>query len=145
LAQQLFGQVKKEDLVNKKIAVSAVVAAFLATSASAFAQDHNHHNDRGDGYGDRGYNQRDHDRGDSNVRWNDRAHHVNSRGAGLRHDLHKGARLPYEYRNNQYVVNDWRSHRLSAPPRGYHWVQTGGDYVLAAVATGLIAQILLNS
>ena len=34
---------------------------------------------------------------------------------------------------------------MSAPPRGYHWVQTGGDYVLAAIATGLIVQILLNN
>ncbi|MES1163856.1 MAG: RcnB family protein, partial [Rhizobacter sp.] len=28
--------------------------------------------------------------------------------------------------------------------RGYHWVQTGGDYVLVAIATGIIASILLN-
>jgi Ni/Co efflux regulator RcnB len=41
-------------------------------------------------------------------------------------------------------VNDWRSHRLSAPPRGYQWVQVGGDYVLVAIATGIIAQLLLN-
>ena len=33
---------------------------------------------------------------------------------------------------------------LSAPPRGYNWVQTGGDYVLVAIATGIIAQILLG-
>jgi Ni/Co efflux regulator RcnB len=43
------------------------------------------------------------------------------------------------------VVNDWRGHRLSAPPRGYQWVQTGGDYVLAAVATGVIMQIFLGN
>ena len=42
------------------------------------------------------------------------------------------------------IVNDWRGHRLSAPPRGYHWVQTGGDYVRVAIATGIIVQILLN-
>lgn len=66
------------------------------------------------------------------------------RGAGPDHNFRKGGRLPTEYRGKQYVVDDWRSHRLSAPPRGYHWVQTGGDYVLAAIATGVIAQILLN-
>ena len=32
----------------------------------------------------------------------------------------------------------------AAPPRGYHWVQNGPDYVLVAIATGIIAQILLN-
>ncbi|HVZ45703.1 MAG TPA: RcnB family protein [Ramlibacter sp.] len=66
------------------------------------------------------------------------------RGAGPDHEFHRGDRLPAEYRNRTYVVDDWRGHHLSAPPRGYHWVQTGGDYVLAAVATGVILQLLLN-
>jgi Ni/Co efflux regulator RcnB len=67
------------------------------------------------------------------------------RGAGPNHAFHKGERLPVEYRHRQYVVDDWRGHHLSAPPRGYHWVQTGGDYVLIAIATGLIVQLLLNN
>jgi len=49
------------------------------------------------------------------------------------------------YNNRQYVVDNWRSHRLSAPPRGHHWVQVGNDYVLAAVATGIIANIFLGN
>ena len=48
------------------------------------------------------------------------------------------------YRTRHYVVDDWRGHHLYAPPRGYHWVQSGGDYLLVAVATGIIASILLN-
>jgi Ni/Co efflux regulator RcnB len=43
------------------------------------------------------------------------------------------------------VVNDWRSHDLSAPPRGYHWVQTGPDYVLVAIASGIIFQLFLHN
>jgi Ni/Co efflux regulator RcnB len=43
------------------------------------------------------------------------------------------------------VVEDWPRHRLSAPPAGYHWVQTGSDYLLVAIATGVIAQLLLNN
>ncbi len=66
------------------------------------------------------------------------------RGAGPNHNFHRGDRLAYEYRSRTYVVDDWRGHRLSAPPRGYHWVQTGSDYVLVAIATGIIAQILLS-
>jgi Ni/Co efflux regulator RcnB len=42
------------------------------------------------------------------------------------------------------VVEDWRAYQLSAPPRGYHWVQTGGDFVLIAIATGIIASIFLG-
>jgi len=52
--------------------------------------------------------------------------------------------VPPEYRSRRYVVEDWRGHRLSPPPSGYHWVQAGGDYVLVAIATGIIAQLLLN-
>jgi Ni/Co efflux regulator RcnB len=66
-------------------------------------------------------------------------------GAGPNHDLRRGERLPSRYRTRQYVVDNYRMHRLSAPPRGYHWVQTGPDYVLVAAATGLIAQIVLSN
>lgn len=66
------------------------------------------------------------------------------RGAGPDHAFRRGGRLPSDYRGRQYVVDDWRGHHLSSPPRGYHWVQTGADYVLVAVATGIIAQVLLG-
>lgn len=66
------------------------------------------------------------------------------RGAGPDHNFYRGGRLPNEYRNRQYVVDDWRGHHLTAPPRGYHWVQTGSDYVLVAIATGVIMQLLLG-
>lgn len=69
---------------------------------------------------------------------------VADRGVGPDFRYHRGDRLPPQYRDRQYVVDDWRGHRLSAPPRGYHWVQSGGDYVLVAIATGVIATILLN-
>ena len=67
------------------------------------------------------------------------------RGAGPNHNWYRGSRLPPEYRSRQYVVEDWRGHRLSPPPRGYYWVQSGSDYLLVAIATGVIAQLLLNN
>ncbi|WP_325072750.1 RcnB family protein [Paraburkholderia acidisoli] len=60
-------------------------------------------------------------------------------------DWHKGERLPGEYRDRNYVVDDWHGHGLSAPPRGYHWVGVNGDYVLAAIATGLIANVVISA
>ena len=66
-------------------------------------------------------------------------------GAGPDRDFYRGGYLPREYRSRQYVVDDWRGHHLRQPPRGYHWVQTGGDYVLAAIATGVITAIILNA
>ena len=67
------------------------------------------------------------------------------RGAGPNHDWQRGYRVPPQYRSHHYVVNDWRGHHLSAPPRGYHWIQNGGDYLLVAIATGVIASMVLNS
>jgi Ni/Co efflux regulator RcnB len=58
--------------------------------------------------------------------------------------LRDGGHVPPQYRSHQYVVNDWRAHRLSRPPHGHHWVQVGGDYVLVAITTGVIMQLLLN-
>ncbi len=39
---------------------------------------------------------------------------------------------------------DYRAHHLRHPPRGYEWREVNGRYVLAAVATGVIASIILN-
>ena len=49
-----------------------------------------------------------------------------------------------EYRT-RYVVTDWRRDRLREPPRGYHWVRSdNGDFLLVAITTGVIVDLLLN-
>ena len=40
---------------------------------------------------------------------------------------------------------DYRTHHLRTPPRGYEWRQVDGNYVLAAVATGVIASAIVAS
>lgn len=58
-------------------------------------------------------------------------------------DWHRrGGRLPNDYRDRQYVVDDWRGYDLQPPPRGYHWVGVGGEYMLVGIASGVIAQII---
>jgi Ni/Co efflux regulator RcnB len=74
-----------------------------------------------------------------NDRRDDR-HFYNARSPEFR----RGGYLPRELRGEQYVVTNWRSHRLAAPTRGYEWVQVGPDYVLAAIATGVIANLILR-
>jgi Ni/Co efflux regulator RcnB len=156
--------------MNKKFLMPALLAAIFAASVPALAQDRGQYNGerrdgnwqqqrtqdgsrgddsrrddyrRGDGRRDdrRGDYRRDDNRRDYQARSDDRRYS----GAGPNHDLRRGARLPSSYHHRQYVVDNWRAHRLSAPPRGYHWVQAGDDYVLAAIATGIIAQIMLNN
>lgn len=56
----------------------------------------------------------------------------------------RGGRLPARYRHDRYVVRDWHSHRFQRPPRGYHWVNVGSDYLLVGIATGVILQAILR-
>ena len=53
-----------------------------------------------------------------------------------------GQRMPSYYRSNQYVVSNYGQYGLRAPPRGYHYVRSGNDVVLAAVAGGLITAVI---
>jgi len=129
--------------------VFALMAILLTTGQFAFAKNDK---DKGDRH-DRGRNEHS-QRGNQSERqdrgWKYSGHEYHfegrdKRGAGPAHQFHRGERLPIEYHNRYYVVDDWRGHRLNAPPRGYHWVQAGGDYVLVAIATGIIVQLLLNN
>ena len=56
----------------------------------------------------------------------------------------RGSYLPSYYRGHGYVVNDYYRYQLRPPPRGYYWYRTGNDYVLAAIATGLIFDVIAN-
>lgn len=70
-----------------------------------------------------------------------RGHHDNGKHKGWK----KGERLPAIYLERRYYVEDYRHHHLAPPPRGHRWVRTDdGKYVLIAVATGIIADILLH-
>jgi Ni/Co efflux regulator RcnB len=127
--------------------LTASVLAFAMTlPAVSMAQQHDDHghDDRGGDHGQPMRNAPEPHRGAPQRSMPARDMHADARGAGPDHAFMRGGRLPQNYRSNQYVVDDWRGHHLTAPPRGYHWVQTGADYVLVAVATGIIAQILLN-
>lgn len=53
-----------------------------------------------------------------------------------------GQQMPHYYRSNQYVVSNYGQYGLRAPPRGYHYVRSGNDVVLAAIAGGLITAVI---
>ena len=148
----------------KSRTIVLALAASLGLSSLSFAQGYDR--DRGDnnrqGYqqrdqdrhGDRGgYQNRDNDRGHGGYDRRDRRDEMGHRGDDRADRYYYGARgpewrrgghIPPQYRSRQYVVEDWRGHRLHQPPHGYQWVQVGGDYVLVAIATGIIAQLLLT-
>lgn len=139
-------------------ALTGLVIALLASNEMAFAQGkgRNDRDDRGRGeQRERGGppGQRDNNNGrgpDRNDNRRDLPGRGNverrgdERGAGPNHSFYRGDRLPPEYRHRQYVVEDWRGHNLRAPPRGYHWVQNGADYLLVGIATGMILELFLS-
>jgi Ni/Co efflux regulator RcnB len=106
----------------RKAFAFATLAAVLLSGGISFAQDH--HDDPHD----------DH---------HDNNHHDNH--AYVRHDeWRKGYRMHQEDWNRGERV-DYRQYHLHAPPRGYEWRQVDGNYVLAAVATGVIASVIAAS
>jgi Ni/Co efflux regulator RcnB len=133
-------------MMGLKLSAVFILALAAATAAPAFAQ--------GDGdaaareQNDRMLRraQRQSGRGDLASAVNDpnRDYRAEARAARPDGGWRRGDRLPQEWRHRNYVVDDWRAHHLRQPPRGYEWVQDGGDYILVAVATGIIAEILLN-
>lgn len=59
--------------------------------------------------------------------------------------FHRGGYLPHEYRQRPYYVTNWNAYpHLYAPPYGHQWVNVDGEFLLVALATGLIANALLN-
>lgn len=59
-------------------------------------------------------------------------------------EWHKGARINHDDWQRGEAV-DWHSHHLRQPPRGYEWREVDGNYVLAAIATGVIASVIVAS
>ena len=60
----------------------------------------------------------------------------------VRHDeWRKGAKIRDEdWQRGEHV--EYRDAHLRAPPHGYEWRRVDGNYVLAAVATGVIASVV---
>lgn len=64
----------------------------------------------------------------------------------VRHDeWKKGYHMRSEDWNRGERVDNYRDYHLSAPPRGYEWREVDGNYVLAAVTTGVIASVIAAS
>ncbi|WP_049622159.1 RcnB family protein [Frateuria defendens] len=141
--------------MKKQLGTLFVCAAMLASSPALLAQSHGqghgHGNDngydddqdRGHGHGhghdkDRGYDRDDHGHGPPGVVY--RGFHDRGRHEGW---YKRGGRVPPEFLGPRYVVTDWRYAHLREPPRGYHWIRSdNGDFLMVAIATGIIVDIL---
>ena len=135
-----------------KALILALAATVMVTAAPAIAQpDHRDHRDAQSDHRDDG-DQRDNggyhgDRHDNGGYRHDNGRH---RGWGQDynggdHQWRRGERMGYnDWRGAQHV--DYRQHHLRRPPHGYEWRQSSnGNYILAAVASGLIASIIMDA
>lgn len=131
-----------------------IAGLLFAGSGIALADnDHGRGHDRGDRHGhydrDRDRGHRDWDRRDWGRRdhWRgpDRGWHDDRRYyyGGHYRPHHRWARGE-RYYGPVYVVNDYRYYRLRPPPYGYRWVRDDGGYLLVAVGTGIILDMVLN-
>jgi Ni/Co efflux regulator RcnB len=143
--------------MKSKAIVCAIAAASLGFASLSFAQGYDARGPRGEapqsqgfrvaGPGDRYVQARvyapDYNRGQRGF--DRRQARDDRRYEAQRSQYYRGGRIPNEYRGRQYVVNDWRGRHLQAPQPGQQWVQAGADYALIAIATGVIAQLILNN
>jgi Ni/Co efflux regulator RcnB len=152
----------------KLISRLLIALALLSTGSLAMADQHhgknNHHDSqrssshRGDdhkrGHGDHYRSDRDHDR----RHFSDRHRYRHLPPHYYRHNYRHGYRYPaprYVVRHNRwarghryygpnYVVSNYGHYRLRQPPRGYHWIRADNNYLLVAIATGVILDIALH-
>ncbi|HTM28530.1 MAG TPA: RcnB family protein [Rhodanobacter sp.] len=139
-----------------------VAALLLGTGSYALAGptpgDHDRrgqyssHNDhrRGGGHDRHARYDRHQSRYDRHGRYDHPRYH-NDRRTVVYHDNWRPARGPghwrrgYRYSGPTYVVRDYGYYRLRQPPRGYRWVRAdNNDYLLVAIATGIILDIALR-
>lgn len=88
--------------------------------------------------GSRGYESRDNGpRGDQSRNGGEYSHNSHN------DEWQRGGKVPNNYFHETYYVDNWHNRAgLYEPPRGYRWLDIDGNYVLAAVATGIISAIL---
>jgi len=56
----------------------------------------------------------------------------------------RGHRMTSAERRHMRDVRDYHRYRLSAPPRGYRWVQVDNDFLLIGSVNGVIANIVIR-
>ena len=127
-----------------KSAAIAVIAGTFALGGAASAQSyHDGHHDRG--HYDTGYH-RGHDRDRGHYSGYYRSYQPAYRNSGWhdRSDWRRGGYVARYDWDRGYRVDYHSYRRLYAPPYGYEWRRVDNNYVLAAIATGLIASVIIN-
>lgn len=127
------------NVIIAALAVSTALGGTLSAGlAAAQPGDYADHGRDRDARHDR---DRDHDRGDHHWRYYGGRYGYN----GYHGHWRTGQRYP-NWRDNRYVVEDWRAYNLPPPRAGYRYYRDdNGDIVMAAIASGVIGLIVGNA
>ena len=140
------------------LAIGAAAPAFAAGDRD---HDRGRHgwDDRGRGHGNdrdrRDYRDRRDDRrhysagyreGYRDARYNDRRYHAPPPHVAYRpYGFERGYRYTNYYGGPVYVVNDYGRYHVRRPPYGHRWIRDDrGNLLMVAIATGIIADIVLH-
>jgi Ni/Co efflux regulator RcnB len=52
--------------------------------------------------------------------------------------------VPRAYISDDYMIDDYHAYHLRRPPSGHCWIRVDNDFLLTAIATGLVVDILSN-
>jgi Ni/Co efflux regulator RcnB len=132
----------------RKTVSSLILFGVCCTPVVALAQQHddNHQNDNN--YHQNDNHQNDNHQNGNNFHQNDNHQNDNRNGNHQNYVHHNewkhGYHMPQQDWNRGQRV-DYRTYHLSAPPRGYEWREVDGNYVMAAVTTGVIASVIAAS
>lgn len=61
------------------------------------------------------------------------------------HRWNRGDRFDRRYASNYSVISNPYYYSLRQAPYGYHWVRSGNDAVLVAIASGIIGALVANA
>jgi Ni/Co efflux regulator RcnB len=157
----------------KRLATTALAVSALTVSLAMANDRHDNHRSRDRATGssqhhdsrDRDHRRNDNDRhyrddrrhdwrGDNRNWRDDRRNNYERRNnyhrdyrysQGYRNDYRRsGYRVPRGYFGRPYVVANYGYYRLRPPPRGCHWVRMDHDLVLAALATGIVLDVMYD-
>ena len=85
----------------------------------------------------------EHERQEREQRYQeDRRREEELRSQHEHHNWRRGDHLPRAYFAREYVIDNYGAYHLRRPPRGHCWIRVDDKFLLAAIATGVVVEIL---
>jgi Ni/Co efflux regulator RcnB len=111
--------------------LTITLACLTLMTVPSFAQDNDHHDD--------------HNSNNTMMMSQHNDHPGNSMMMQAHHTWHKCDHISNDDWSRGARISDYGHYHLSRPPHGYEWRRVDNNFVLAAVAGGLVASVIAAS